>query len=371
MERHDMPMFRAPSYRPPPFPYRQPDKEGCDEHLLNLADEAIRNSFPKMHSFLVAQSGDLIYEKYYNGQNRGSLNDLRSATKSFTSILTGIALDRCQLPDLDEPLMNILERYTSERTDPALHRTLTLRRLLTMTTGLAWQTGKRLGEPFIHHFHRSRHWTSYALSLPVLPEMVGCFQYRSVDTHLLSVILSECTGQDAYSYAREHLFGPLGIEHAEWTSSPEGHSMGHIGLYLTSRDMVKFGICCLEGGNWNGRKVISPTWLSQALQTQVEGYPAFGDYGFGWWTGKMNGQAFSYAHGHGGQQIYVFPELDAVVVFTADCKVSRWKNPKPLLQQFILKALNGSAAKERIIRSKDGNVNKAVLRLQQNDPDSN
>ncbi|GIP28169.1 6-aminohexanoate-dimer hydrolase [Paenibacillus sp. J23TS9] len=340
MENQSMMLYQSPSFRTPPFSYQHPEHAGCNKHLLDKADAEIRRSFPKMRSFLVVRRGHLIYEKYYNGHESGSLNDLRSATKSFTSILTGIAASRSQLPDLDAPLFGILERYTRRQSDPLLQEALTLRRLLTMTTGLAWQTGKKLGEPMIHRFHRSRHWASFALSLPVLPEMVGRFQYRSIDTHLLSVLLTECTGQDAYTYARENVLEPIGIEHAAWLSSPEGHSMGHIGLFLTSRDMAKLGVCCLAGGSWQGQQIISPDWLNQALQTQVEGYPAFGDYGFGWWTGKMNGQTFSCAHGHGGQQIYLFPESEAVIVFTADSKVSRWKNPRPLLQQFILESMD-------------------------------
>ena len=71
---------------------------------------------------------------------------------------------------------------------------------------------------------------------------MGLFQYRSTDSHLLSVAISEATGMDAYAYARQYLFEPLGIRHAAWSPSPEGHSMGHVGLYLTSRDMAKFGL---------------------------------------------------------------------------------------------------------------------------------
>ncbi len=340
MENQGMTLLQSPLHRTSPFSYQHPDKAGCSLRQLDKADAEIRNSFPKMRSFLVVRRGKLIYEKYYGGHGSGSLNDLRSATKSITSILTGIALNRGLLPDPDEPLVGILGRYAGERPHPSLYASLTLRRLWTMTTGFAWQTGKKLGEPLIHRFHRSRNWASFALSRPVLPEMVDRFQYRSTDTHLLSVVLSECTGQDAFAFARENLFGPLGIEHAAWSSSPEGHSMGHVGLYLTSRDMAKLGVCCLDDGRWQGRSIIPGDWLSQALQPQVEGYPAFGDYGFGFWTGKMNGQIFSCAHGHGGQQIYLFPESETVVVFTADSMVNRWKNPRPLLQQLILDALD-------------------------------
>lgn len=318
----------------------RPEDTGCNARLLDEADAKINEAFPKMRSFLVVRSGKLIYEKYYGGHGAESLNDLRSATKSFTSALVGIASGQDLLPGLDEPLFELIRHYAIQDVDPALQHSLTLRRLLTMTTGLAWQTGNRLGEPLIRRLHRSKRWTAFALSLPVWPEMVGRFQYRSIDTHLLSVILSECTGLDAYAFAKKHLFEPLGIGPSEWLASPENHSMGHVGLFLASRDMAKFGICCLQGGIWDGKQVIPASWLSDSLRPHVEGYPAFGDYGFSWWCGKMNGQTFSCAHGHGGQQIYLFPEKETVVVFTADSKVSRWKNPRPLLQEFVLEAVD-------------------------------
>ncbi|GAB6992114.1 serine hydrolase domain-containing protein [Paenibacillus pini] len=333
-------LMASPSLR---IPSMTADMQDHTDHMhseaFDMTHHHILKHYPKMHSFLIVRGGKLIFERYYNGHEREKLNDLRSATKSFTSILAGIAVERNELPALDDQVLAVLSKYTTRKTDPLLQETLTLRRLLTMTTGLEWQTGNKLGEPLIHRFHRSKNWLSYALSLPVVQDNVGTFQYRSVDSHLISALLTECCGLDAFSYAREHLFGPLGIDYAAWTPSPEGHSMGHIGLFLTSRDMAKFGLCCLQGGVWQGKQVIPEAWLEQALTSHIEGYPAYGDYGFQWWNGKMNGQPFACAHGHGGQQIYLFPKSDTVVVFTADSRVSRWKNPRPLLQQYILNAL--------------------------------
>ena len=329
-------LLSSPPLHTPAFPTSSPEQEDVRPEPLEEAHAQILRRYPKMRSFLVVRHGRLIYERYYNEAEPGTLHDLRSATKSITSTLAGIAVSRRELPGLDEPLMPYLRDYARNVTAPLLEEVLTLRRLLTMSTGFRWQTGKTLGEPLIHRFHRSRAWTSFALSLPIDAHMAGVFQYRSIDSHLISVLISECCGTDAYSYARQHLFGPLGIEYAAWSSSPECHTMGHIGLYLTARDMAKFGLCCLNKGLWQNRPVIPEAWLEQALTRQLDGYPAFGDYGYQWWTGRMCGQPFSCAHGHGGQQIYLFPELDAVVVFTADSKVSRWRNPRSLLQQHIL-----------------------------------
>lgn len=331
-------VLSKPTAFAPVFPAAEPEELGCSTELLVKAHDTILRRYPKMHSFLIVRSGKLILEKYYRDHHADALNDLRSATKSFTSTLFGMAVHQGKLPSIDTPVLPFLKDYATHRTHPLLER-VTFRHLLTMTTGFAWQTGKKLGEPLIHRFHRNRKWASYALSLPIIDEDMGTFQYRSTDSHLLSVAISEATGMDAFTYANKHLFHPLDITHSAWSPSPDGHSMGHVGLYLTSRDMAKFGHCCLYEGQWRGKQVIPKEWLKEALAPQTDGYPAFGDYGFQWWTGKIDGQTFTLAHGHGGQQIYLFPALDTVIVFTQDSHVSRWKNPRMLLEQFILKSI--------------------------------
>ncbi|NMO97308.1 serine hydrolase domain-containing protein [Paenibacillus lemnae] len=333
-----VPMLSAPVQMAPAFAAVKPEEAGCQSHLLNEAHQHIMRSYPKMRSFLIVRGSRLIYEQYYGNHHAGSLNDLRSATKSITSTLFGMAVAEGLLPSLDTPVVDVLGKLMHKQGHPLLPQ-ITFRHLLTMTSGFSWKTGKKLGEPLIHQFHRTRRWTSFALSLPVIEENIGSFQYRSTDSHLLSAALTEVSGIDAYTYAQEKLFRPLEISHAAWSPSPEGHSMGHVGLYLTSRDMAKFGLCCLQKGMWQDQSLIPASWLEEALAPQTEGYPAFGDYGYQWWTGKIDGQPYSLAHGHGGQQMYLFPELDALVLFTQDSQVSRWKNPRMLLEQYILPSM--------------------------------
>lgn len=315
--------------------------EDTDTQLdgLEQAHYAILKEYPKMHSMLIIRHGKLIFERYYGSHHAGTLNDLRSATKSFIGMLTGIAINRSDMPDINTPVSEVLRRHI-----PYLHSThlskITLRHLLTMTSGFSWITGKKLGEPFVRNLHRSRRWGSFALSLNIIPEHIGQFQYRSIDSHLISMILSETTGIDAFTYAVQHLFRPLQMTHTAWLASPEGHSMGHIGLYLTSRDMAKFGICLLNGGKFAEQQIIPQQWVQDALTVQTEGYPAFGDYGYQFWVGTMSGQPYKLAHGHGGQQILLFPKLDAVVVFTAESKIKNWKNPRKLLEKYIIPTMS-------------------------------
>ncbi|MGG1878744.1 serine hydrolase [Paenibacillus cisolokensis] len=332
------PLFICPPEAVPSISCADPEECAVDRRMLDKTDALIHERYPRMRSFLLIRHRKLIYERYYGGHALASLNDLRSATKSVTSLLAGISNARGELPPLETSVSSVLSRFVPPHASPMLGR-ITIRHLLTMTSGFAWQTGTKLGEPLIRRFHRSRNWTAFALSLPIQEAEIGQFQYRSIDSYLLSVVISESTGIPAHAYATRHLFSPLGIRHAVWSPSPEGHSMGHVGLYLTSRDMAKIGVCCLEGGRWNQQAVIPSDWLEEALAPQTKGYGAFGDYGYQWWNGQLSGFRYALAHGHGGQQMYLFPELDAVVVFTADSRVSRWRNPRMLLERYILKAM--------------------------------
>ena len=124
-----------------PIPAAEPHEAGLHLDSLDQVDLIIQKQYPKMRSFLLLHAGKLIYERYYNGHGVSSLNDLRSATKSFTSALCGIAHSHGELPDLNSSVMDIFHRYVPERAHPLLHK-VSLHHLLTMTSGFAWQTGK-------------------------------------------------------------------------------------------------------------------------------------------------------------------------------------------------------------------------------------
>lgn len=313
------------------------DTVTCQD-LLEHAHHAVLKEYPKMHSMLVVRHGQLIFERYYAEHHAETLNDLRSATKSFIGILTGIAISRGDMPGLQTQVSEVLSKHIPYLHSPHLSQ-ITLRHLLTMTSGFSWITGKKLGEPLVRNLHRCRRWGSFGLSLNIIPDNIGKFQYCSIDSHLISIMISEATGLDAYTYAQQHLFGPLGMNHTAWLSTPEGHSMGHIGLHLTSRDMAKVGICLLNNGSFAGQQIIQQEWLQEVFTAQAPGYPAFGDYGYQFWIGKMSGQPFKLAHGHGGQQILLLPNLDAAVIFTAKSKTNTWKNPRKLVEKYIIPAM--------------------------------
>ncbi|CAM3475547.1 serine hydrolase domain-containing protein [Marinicrinis lubricantis] len=316
---------------------------------LEIASELngrIPEQYPKMYALLIVHRGHLIYESYWGGMASDDVMDMRSATKSVTSAVIGTLEQRGIITDVELPLEAWLDAELKEiyarNPDPQEEREkrmTTLRHLLTMTSGFSWETGKKFGEKWIHHLHRSPHWVRYILQRPIDPGMREKFQYRSTDSHLLSVLISRLTGKSASEWAGPHLFHKLGIRHYEWLSDPQGHSQGHVGLSMRSRDMAKLGWLYLNQGYWDGEQLLAEQWVDDSWKEQAEGTDFHGTYGFQWWNKKLNGSMVHYALGHGGQYIFAVPDKDMVVVMTSDPKVSRWKNPRTLLEQVIIPAV--------------------------------
>jgi CubicO group peptidase (beta-lactamase class C family) len=324
-----------------------PKEAGLDEALLLQAHEQIQAAYPKMLCFLVVKDGKLVFEQYYGGADASAPMDLRSGTKSITAATVALAAADGAFPGLLEssgqdeggPTVETLFESELPRTASQELRTTTMRHLLTMTSGLHWKTGKRLGELYIPRLHRSRHWVRFALRLPVNPDTRGAFQYRSMDSHLLSAAVTAVTGQTAASIAQDRLFAPLGIAAPRWETDPQGVSAGHIGLALTGRDLAKLGWLHAAGGVWQGRRLLPHAYVRQALTPHSEGLPAFGRYGWQWWIARAHtGDTVRCALGHGGQLLFVVPERRLVTVFTANPKVSRWKHPLRLLERYVLPA---------------------------------
>ena len=325
------------------------EQAGFDHGKLQQALDTLPKLFPRMYYFACARHGQVIAEVYAEGVRPGQFYDLRSATKSFISTLVGIAVHRGDMPSLHEPIADYLPQdiVSKRQIDTWWHR-ITFKHLLTMTSGLLWETGNRLGERWIRSFHNSSSWVKYALRLPVHPEPFGQFQYRRIDSQLLSVLLTSCTGIRADEYARAHLLSPIGIDHYRWDLSPDGHAAGHVGLWLTGPDMLRFGQLILGGGSIQppaGNEgsderihVIPSAWITESHRPYSPGMPAFGAYGYQWWLHQLGSEEAACAVGHGGQVIYVVPSRSLTAVFAGNPHVCRWRHPKRWMEEQLLSA---------------------------------
>jgi CubicO group peptidase (beta-lactamase class C family) len=289
--------------------------QGIDPDLLEQAYAQARET-PGIRSLLVQRHGVLVREEYFHGGAADSLEQVWSVTKSVTSTLIGIALEHGYLTSLDQTLSEFLPPLIDSL--PADKGRITLRQLLTMTSGLEWHELDGGGE--YNRWVTSGDMVQYVVDRPWAAQPGEKFNYNTGGTHLLAVVLAQATGVPALDFAREHLFGPLGITQLDWWTDERGYYTGGMGLYLRPRDMLKIGELFLRHGVWNGATVISSQWVEEATASHIStgnAVPFGPEYGYSWWVGYGQGHAFYFANGYAGQFILVVPDLDLVIVATS------------------------------------------------------
>lgn len=250
---------------------------------------------------------------------RGELHTLQSVTKSVASILVGIALARGEISSIDTPIFAWLDTTGVAHLDDRKRR-ITLRDLLTMTPGIAWNENVPYTDSTNSaiRLEASREWVRYVINLPMAAEPGTSWGYNSGASVLMGAIVAKATGRTVAEYAREHLFDPLGITSFHWKATPIGEQDTEGGLYLRTEDLAKLGWLYLNGGNWNGRQVVPRSWVEQSLAANPVGpaNPRVG-YGFQWWLYPdpvEQGRALPSGSGYGGQFPMLFPGDSMVVV---------------------------------------------------------
>ncbi len=264
-----------------------------------------------------------IYNYYDPGWHpyyqRGPLHTMQSVSKSVTSALIGIAIGRGEIPGVDAKVMPYFAAYPV----PADSRRdrMTLADVLTMRTGIRWdEETADYTDPANNcaAMEGSADWIRYVLDQPMAAEPGKRFVYNSGATELLSYLIWKRTGKPADDYAKEHLFAPLGIAFY-WKRTPKGLADTEGGLYLTARDLAKFGYLYLKDGVWDGKRILPEGWVKASTSTLTATNEKGIGYGYQWWTlppvGTASRGAFL-AWGYGGQLLIVVPELDLIAVFT-------------------------------------------------------
>jgi CubicO group peptidase (beta-lactamase class C family) len=237
-----------------------------------------------------------------------------SVTKSVTSTLIGIAIQKGYIKDVRQPLLNLLPDQKAANLD-AHKKAITLEDLLTMTSGLDCHENPAPGEPSMQ---ASQDWVQFVLDLPTVAQPGTKFNYCTATIELLSAVLQKATGMSARKFANENLFAPIGIgpiEENRWPSDPQGITLGGYGLTLTPREMAKFGYLFLNQGQWDGKTIVPADWVANSTSCHSDK----GDkkeYGYLWWIDPQ-GKWYT-ALGLGGQHIFIYPAENLVVVSTAD-----------------------------------------------------
>ncbi len=300
-----------------PLPRMTPARAGIDPAAMDRALEDLGGA-PGIYSVVVVRHGAVVAERYWRGAPE-TLHHLASVTKSVTSTLVGLAVDRGVIPDVDVPMVDELPPALLPD-DPAKDA-ITLRHLLTMTSGLDFDED---GE--WESWLQAPNQAAYILDRPLEAPPGTLFHYSTPASHLLSIVLTEAVGVPTEDFARSVLFEPLGITAFRWQKDHQGYDYGGHGLWLRTEDMAKLGVLFLDWGLWQGRRVLSTTWAGQATSVQVDLGASFGpldDIGYGWlwWTDGSLGRPVYLAWGWGGQFVFCVPAMDLVIATNANWNV--------------------------------------------------
>lgn len=297
------------------------EERALDATVVEKIDASIAETFPTLLSLLVIHQDGLMVERYYQHAHAEDRVNVKSVTKSVISALVGIALQQGYLTSLDQRIAEFLPAVVFATDDPRKHA-ITLKHLLTLRSGLAWNEDADHLQPLF----ASDNWVQHGQNLPLLHTPGEVFAYSTLDAHLLSAVLAQATGGDLQAFAQAHLFGPLGITPPTWACDPQGYPIGGSELELTPREMAKLGLLYAQQGLWHGKPIIPAEYIAASGRTQVASGIRVGadpglalpdTYGYLWWVSTIGSYASFYALGYGGQTIYLIPDLDIVLVITA------------------------------------------------------
>jgi len=320
----------SPTWPAAQWPHSAPEAQGMSSAELAAMLERIESDNPGIRSVTVVRHGTVVLDARISPSALGDRHDIHSCTKSVLSALVGIAIDRGDLPGLDTRVLDFFPGYEIAHLD-AGKRALTLGHLLTMSAGLETVDSYLYDWVGLTRMRASPDWTRYILDLPMVAEPGTRFEYSNCVSQLIAIILQEATGQSAEAYAREHLFGPIGMVDYSWENSKPGASLGFSGLSLHPLDMARIGYLYLRDGEWDGVAVVSARWVQDSTSPQISAGTLAESYGYQWWVDEN----MFMMQGYGGQFVYVLPALDLVVVFTSALPERRFYAPRSLLANYI------------------------------------
>ncbi|WP_328499699.1 beta-lactamase family protein [Streptomyces sp. NBC_00457] len=288
-----------------------PQSAGMDPAVLDAGLRRLGRE-RSVFSALVVRHGRLVAERYFHGSHRGHSNNVHSSSKSMLQALIGIAVRQGFIGSVDDPVRRYLPEYFADA--PAAKRRITLRHLLTMTAGWQWKEDEAE-----YTVEKQRDWVKAIVDRDLEHEPGKAFNYSSGNTHLLSAVLQRASGSSTCGFAQRYLFDPLGITAEHWGRDPQGVYSGGYNLYLTPRELAKFGLLYLNKGRWQGRQVVPRETAAQSMRPVTSAGDGF-SYAHGWWNRRIGGRATPFAWGHGGQYIYLLPAEDIVVVVTGNTR---------------------------------------------------
>jgi CubicO group peptidase (beta-lactamase class C family) len=296
-------------------------------------ERAIRaGEFKAITSVLIARSGRLVYEQYFDSDGREGVRNTRSATKTITGALVGLAIDRHLVPGVDARVADYFRDKEPFVNPDARKTAITIEDFLTMSSPLECDDENAFSRGNEERMYLVGDWAKFTLDLPLrgFPSWVDkpsaspygrSWQYCTAGPVTLGVLLGRAVKQPLADFARDTLFDPIGVpaSKVQWQFQPDGTPMTGGGLGLRSRDLLAFAQLYVQGGVWDGRRVLSSDWVAASVAPHAHARDDI-DYGYLWWLQTFHAGGRDWRswgmYGTGGNKVVVFPEQQMVVVIT-------------------------------------------------------
>lgn len=288
-----------------PFPRATPESQGISSDMLaDLLRDLDTSHYTDMHHFMVLRNGKVVCEANFAPYRSRIWHVTHSMCKSITGMAIGLLVEEGKL-SLDENIYDIFQKNLNTF-NKIFRPKVTVENLLTMTSGVTFnESGIVSGNDWL---------TSY-LNSSITGTPGKNFQYNSLNTYVLSAIVTERTGQSLTEYLEPRLFAPLGITRYFWETCPKGITKGGWGLFLCTEDMAKLGQLYLQKGKWNDQQIIPEFWVEVSTAKHKESIEGTFGYGYQLWMEARTG-SFEF-NGMLGQNVIVYPDMNMVVVTNA------------------------------------------------------
>ena len=295
----------------------------------------LRNGvYGKISGIVIFSKSRIIYEQYFGFTNASTIHPISSVTKSVTSLVTGVCVDKGFIKSIDTPVWKYFPEYNSIFEQDTIKKRITIRNLLNQTTGLLWDEWTThysyADNALIELSQSNQNWVETILKLPINCSPNNKFCYNSGNSQVIAEILSKATGHDFEWLVNNYIFAPLGIVNYHWDKYPENDVPAWGGISLSTRDMARLGILIANNGRVNDVQIVSNDWIKKS--TSIESKNGKADYGLHWWVTKQpDGKPLIYAAGYGDQFVYIAPDKRLVIALKGQ-NFTDYKWPKNIDQ---------------------------------------
>ena len=321
------------------LPRSIPELEGVSSPGIIDFLNAVDTGRQEIHSFMFLRHGKVIAEGWWNPYGPDYKHLLYSASKTFTATGIGLAVAENRLK-LTDKVISFFPYSLPDSIGPNM-KDLTVQNLLTMSVGQ---------DPAPMGAGSDEDWITAFIKTEPVHKPGSVFRYNNMATFMLSAIVQQVTGETLFDYLKPRIFDPLSIRGADWDNNPQGINLGMIGLRLRTEDLAKFGQLLLQNGKWNNKQLIPETWIKEATSFKIESSDPSNKtpkemndwaqgYSYQMWRGRNNSVRLD---GMAGQFVILFPDMDAIVVLTANARNTQ--KELDLVHSYLVPAIKSGKA---------------------------